>query len=425
MKRLLAVLILVLAVVLMAALSAGARSLEIVNFDAKIEVHPDASITVTESIDFQFRGSWKGVFRKVPIRYRTPLGFNYSLRVDEEGAFDTDGSPLEVKVSNTGHYRQIKAWVPGANDATRRVVFKYRVHNGLQFFDDHDELYWNVTGDEWDFPIQAASATITLPSAASGVRAAAYSGAFGSRENHADVQIMGHQIQFEMQRGLSFREGLTAVVGWEKGLIDEPGWTDKVAEFIRSNRLFAIPVFVFLMMFRIWYTRGRDPRLNPIMVRYEPPDGLTPAEAGTLIDNSADMRDITSTIVDLAVKGYITIEDTEEAQLFGLFKVKEYIFHLKIPGHQWGELRKHERTLLNAMFLDEARSTVKLSDLENSFYRDLPDIREHIFDQLLAHKYYRKRPDMQKGIYVVLGIVLGTLIMGFGAVIGDFWGDGV
>src|SRR2546422_5306543 len=115
-----------------------------------------------------------------------------------------------------------------------------------------------------------------------------------------------------MRRALSFREGLTVVVGWDKGFVSEPGAAAKVALFLRSNWPFSISAGVFVVMFWLWYTRGRDPRLRPIVPQYAPPDGLTPGEAGTLVDNSADMRDITATIVDLAVRGYILIEEKEK-----------------------------------------------------------------------------------------------------------------
>ena len=422
MKRTLAGALLALTVVLAAASVPQARSIAIANFHADIEVRVDGSVSVTEQIDFAFEGSWQGIYRTIPVRYRTPLGFNYSLRLDVQGAYDENGSPLEYEVSNAGYYREIKIWVPNAEDATRRVVLKYQVRNALQFFDDHDELYWNVTGDEWEFPIQSASAKITLPAGAGSVRATAYSGVYGSRATDADVTISGNEVRFEMLRELSFREGLTAVVGWGKGLIEEPPLSARVGDFLRSNFPLGLPVLVFLIMFRVWYTRGRDPRLNPIAVRYEPPDGLSPAEAGTLIDNSADMRDVTATIVDLAVKGYILIEDTEKEQLLGLLKSTEYVFHLKKPGHEWGELRRHERKLLDSLFLNETRNKVSLSDLENSFYRNLPEIRDRIFESLLSRQYYRRRPDAQKGIYIVLGIFIGFMVMGFGIVMGDYWG---
>ena len=111
-----------------------------------------------------------------------------------------------------------------------------------------------------------------------------------------------------------------------------------------------LPFLAFGIMYWLWWTRGRDPRRQAITVQYEPPDQLSPGEVGTLVDNSANMRDITATIVDLAVKGYYVIEQTEQTQMLGLFHSKEYIFHLKKPATEWQTARPHELEMLNALF---------------------------------------------------------------------------
>ncbi len=115
-----------------------------------------------------------------------------------------------------------KIRVPGAVDATRTVVIRYRAANGLRFLEEHDELYWNITGDEWDVPIEAASARIVLPAAATGVRAIAFNGAYGSTARDAVVKTEGTTVRVTMPHRLDFHEGLTAVVGWNKGLVAQP-----------------------------------------------------------------------------------------------------------------------------------------------------------------------------------------------------------
>ncbi|MGH7485649.1 MAG: DUF2207 domain-containing protein, partial [bacterium] len=287
------------------ALSASSRSLSIKHFDAAITVNPDASVDITERIIAEFTGAWNGIYRTVPVEYHTPQGFNWTLRLTLIGASDQRGNELKVESSREGHYLKYKIWVPGAENATRTVVFRYRAENGLRFFTDHDELYWNVTGDEWDVPIEAATAQIYLPVAASGVRAIAFNGAYGSTARDAQVVTEGRTIRISMPHRLDFHEGLTAVVGWDKGAVVEPTKTEKALGFLASNWPLGVPVVVFFGMFALWYRVGRDPGKLPIVVRFDIPDLLTPAEAGTLIDNKADMRDITATIVDLAVRGYL------------------------------------------------------------------------------------------------------------------------
>jgi uncharacterized membrane protein len=145
-------------------------------------------------------------------------------------------------------------------------------------------------------------------------------------------------------------------------------------------------------------------------VQYEPPDKLTPGECGTLVDNEAAMRDITATLVDLAVKGYMTIEQKDESHLLGLTHSKEYIFHLKKAPAEWASARSHEQEMLSALFDDGATTDVRLSDLQNHFYTHLPAIRDRIFNALMSDGYYLHRPDTVKQGYMGVGILIGFLM---------------
>jgi uncharacterized membrane protein len=391
------------------ALPGAARSLVIQNFNVRVDVSVDGTITVTEIIRPRFTGHWNGIYRTIPVEYRTPQGFNKTLFLQLESVTDEDGRALKVDSSSERHYRKLKIWVPGAEDAERTVIIRYKVPNALLFFEDHDELYWNITGDEWEVPINDASALIELPAGAAGVRTLAFTGAYGSKEQDADVTVNGSEITFHMRRNLSFHEGLTAVVGWDKGLVHEPGALEKIFLFLKSNWPLFAPIGVFAMMYWLWYTRGRDPRLRPISTRYDPPEGLTPGEVGTLIDNSADMRDITATLVDMAVRGYILIEEKKEEHMLGLFSDTGYVFHLRKKASEWGELKPHERNLLDGIFSGGADETVKLSDLQNKFYKDLPGIKDSIFSALMARQYYTQRPDTVKAGYLAGGFILGFI----------------
>jgi uncharacterized membrane protein len=179
--------------------------------------------------------------------------------------------------------------------------------------------------------------------------------------------------------------------------------------FLRSNIPLLMPVFVFFAMLWWWWTHGRDPQRNAIAVQYDPPDQLSPGECGTLVDNEAAMSDITATLVDLAVKGYLTIEQKEETHMLGLSHDKEYIFHLKKPPAEWTGARPHEQEMLNALFDGGASPDVRLADLQNHFYTHLPTIRDRIFSALMADGYYFHRPDTTKSGYIGAGIAVGVL----------------
>jgi len=383
---------------LLAATPAVARSITIERFDAHIAVESDASVTVTEEIRFRFDGEWNGIIRSIPVEYRTPNGFNYSLLLGLLSVTDDRGNVLERETSRRGHYREFKIWIPGANDAVRGIVLRYRVRNALRFFERHDELYWNVTGDEWEYPILAASARVTAPPGAGGLRANAFTGAFGSTERAADVVVGAEEARVSAQRPLGFREGLTIVVGWDKGAVKEPGPLGKALLFVRSNWPLGFPLLAFAVLLPLWHVRGRDPRLRPISVRYEPPAELSPAEVGTLVDNFPDMPDLTATLVDLAVRGHVEIEEQETTGFLGLWSGRDYLFRRRAP-ERVSPLRPHEQELLEDFF--GGAGETRLSALENRFYRHIPGIRDRIFEGLMAHRYYDHRPDHVKRLYLI------------------------
>ena len=387
------------------------RTLVIERFDSTIEVSADGSIRVEEHIVPRFTGTWNGIFRTIPIEYRSPQGLNYTLRLNIASVTDDEGRSLKYESSRERHYRKLKIWVPGATNTTKTVKVTYSVSNGLRFFDEHDELYWNVTGDEWEVPIESASAQVTLPAGVSGVRATAFRGAYGSTEQ-SDVTIEESGVSVRTTRGLGMREGLTVVVGWNPGVVHRPTATERTVDAVYSNLPLAIPPLVFFGMFRLWRRRGRDPELSPITTQYEPPPSMTPAELGTLIDGKPDMRDITSTIVDLAVRGYLHITETKDERLFGLLSSKDYTFTLKKTRNEWTSLKPHERELLDALFSGD--TSVTLSDLKNKFYKHLPGLRNGLYGNLVSDGLYTGRPDRVRSMYVIGGVVLGLLV-GFGS----------
>jgi len=172
---------------------------------------------------------------------------------------------------------------------------------------------------------------------------------------------------------------------------------------------------VLLFAYRAWDKHGRDPEEGSYVVRYEPVPGKSPAELGTLIDNDADMQDITATLVDLAVRGYVHITELDEKHLFGLTRSTDYQLDTIRHRSDWKDLKPHEFAYLDA--LTECAPgddySVKVSELTNKFYRFLPDIRNAIYDELVEADYYRERPDRTKakwtGLAVAIGFAIGAI----------------
>jgi hypothetical protein len=390
-----------------------ARTLTIQDFKSAIVVLPDGTTDVTETIQAHFAGQWNGIYRTIPVEYDYH-GLNYTLDLDLLGVTDDSGATLRCETSRQHSYLQLKIHVPGANDVTRTIIVHYRVLNAVRFFEDHDELYWNVTGDEWDVPIQSAEAQISLPQATTGLHVLAFTGTYGSKSQDARTEVAGSLVTVVMQRPLAFHEGLTAVVGWDKGFVHEPTAAQSIERFLQSNWPLGIPILAFVVMAWVWWTRGRDPRRNPIAVQYEPPGGLTPGELGTLVDASANMRDITATLVDLAVRGYILIEEKEEKHLMGLYSNKDYSFHLLKKAPEWVGLKRHEEKLLSGMFTGGTEDVVTLSELHNKFYTNLQGIKDSLLDSLVEHGYYLHRPDIVRGGWIAAGVVVAVLMIAGG-----------
>jgi len=400
------------------------KELRIEKFDAEIIVSPNGSVDVTENIQIHFIGGpWHGFYRTIPVEYVTPQGFDYALFLTVKSITNAEGQRLKFESSRVRHYRQLKIYVPYADNSTQTFSIEYTVSDALRFFEDHDELYWNVTGDEWDVPIQAASARVILPVGTTNIRGNVFTGAYRSTAHDADVEIAANGAEFRTRDPLRYHEGLTVAVAFDKGFVHEPTALDRASLFLRSNSPLALPLLAFAIMFYLWWTRGRDPRLRPIAPQYEPPDQLSPGEAGTLVDNSADMRDITASIVDLAVRGYIVIEEHQRDRMLGLFHDKDYNFILQKERSEWSKLKPHEESLLNGIFtLGTVNETVPMSSLENHFYKNLPDIRSGILDSLVMHGYYRRRPDSVRSAYIGYGVVLGGLLTFGGASLGSSMG---
>jgi uncharacterized membrane protein len=401
---------LALAILSLAAIPAFAHTLTIQKFHTEVTITPDGTVDVVETFQAHFEGTWNGLYRTIPIEYTTAQGLNYSLFVDVVNVEDESGNSLRYETSHADGYLKLKIYETDATDVTRTIVVHYRTSDALKFFPDHDELYWNVTGNDWDMPIENVSASIVLPAGVTGLHALAFTGSYGSKSQDAKVEINTSRVDIEMTRTLEFHEGLTVVIGWDKGFVHEPTAGEKFVQFLRSNWPLVIPFVAFFLMFWIWWTHGRDPRRNPIAVKYEPPDDLTPGEVGTLVDGSAAMRDITATLVDMGVRGYITIEQKENKHMMGLYADKTYTFHLKKPFSEWKGLKSHELSLLAALFTNGAIDEVSLADLQNHFYKDLPAIKDGLLDSMLEHGYYLHRPDNVRGGWMAGGIIVGVLL---------------
>ena len=392
---------------LLGAAPAFARNWRIADFHTVATIGADGSASISEDITCVFFGQYQGIYRDIPIEYPGPNGTNYTLFLTVRGVTDGQGNSLKYEKSRKGPYLHLKIYVPGATDTTRTVRILYEAPNAIRYFDDHDEFYWNVTGNDWPVPIDHASAVVAFPPAAAGsLRAQAFTGVYGSRDQEATAVVKGSNVFFETSNPLPMRGGLTIDVYLPKGILAQPSSLTRIGWFLRSNSILFLPVFAFAVMFTMWWYKGKDPRSGlSVAPMYEPPKGMTPAEVGTLVDDSVDPRDITSTVVDLAVRGYLKIEETNERHL--IFSNKDYVFHVLKGSGEWTNLASHEHVLMQHMF-DGGGDTCRLSSLKNHFYTAVPVIKQDIIAELRNKNMYTIDPDSAKGYVVGAALLIGV-----------------
>jgi len=405
--------------------SGQSRSIRIRRFDALLSVHSDGSLDVTEQITIGFTGQWNGINRDLSLQHNTAQGRATRLDVTVGYVTDENGQRLRVEEqrADNGRTRRLHIYIPGANNADREIIIRYRVANAIRFFFANssvgalDELYWNATGNNWSMYIDSAHARVVLPEGVTPTRTAVYTGRLGSTSGDAKIDKVGNVVDFTLLRSLYPYEGMTVGVGWPPGHISSrPSQSQERLAAAAQWSPLLIPFIVFLLAFKAWEKNGRDPEEGSFVVRYEPVAGSSPAELGTLVDNRADMDDITATLVDLAVRGFIRIEEITESHLLGLSKSTDYVLHILKDRSQWTGLKPHEELYLStlSMLAPIGESSVKVSELRNKFYNSLPAIRDAIYDSLLASGYYRERPDKVKGKWIGLAALSAFVGIGLG-----------
>lgn len=421
------------------------------NFDVIYGIQKDAKVNVTELIVYDFGQNQRhGIFRDIPIYYKTSVG-NQSAKISNIFVTDETEKAYTFSSYTKGNDLEIKIGDPNITlSGVKTYDISYTISNAIGYFKDFDELYWNATGNGWVVPIDEVSATLTIPTSISEqeIKSSCYQGSFGSTATcqttlttDSEQKVTGAHFS---TTNLGPGEGLTFALGFPKGIVTQPTEQEKFIQFLKDNAIVVLPIIVFIIMFSLWWQKGKDPKgRGTIVPEYEAPDNLSPLEMSALLHQGVKTKDISAEIIYLATLGYLKITKLEEKTF--IFNATDYELARLKPSKDL--TNEFDRLLLDGLFgsvitfKDEKAAVatlgvlarfipttayvgetdaknldiVNLSALKNAFYTKLPGIKKSAIASIISRGYYPTDPNKIINKYVIIGVLFIFVLWGSAA----------
>lgn len=351
----------------------------ILSHDSFIKINPAGDVTVTETIRVVCGGDRAkyGVYRDFPTHHKDK--YNNTVRVNydfesvlkngvlddfETGySFDSERVYLGRRTRYSGSGKRRRSYQLPLEPGEYSFVLTYRIDRPLGFFEKHDELFWNVTGNEREVPIEKASATVELPPGAEILATEAYTGLPDEKGADFTVSRDKHgRAVFSTTRPLKPGEGLTIAAMWPKGLVHEPTEVEKTKAFLKNNgsAVAGVAGIVVLLLYYLlaWIKTGKEPEKGVIATLYEAPEGFSPAAVRYVMRMGFDDKAFAATLVNMAVKGYLSIDKDTNGD-----------YTLTRKGEDFSGLSKGEMEIAGRFFSNETsfvindsnRRTIKLA----------------------------------------------------------------
>lgn len=338
--------------------------------------------------------------------------------------------PYTFSVTQTSSEIEIQWYFPATANATRQFDLTYIAHGAVRVYNTGDKLQWIAIDSKRDFPIQAASVSVNLPQGATFVDIDS-----SGIDAHWQQNSSRTGVQYVADGPLSPRDTFEIGVEFTHGVIPdrEPGWQpafDRFSFFDRNLRpwvtlgLGLVGVMLFLggplLAYAAWFSSGRDPKTGPLPAYLtEPPEPLPPGVLGTLIDERAEMRDVVATLVDLARREYLTIEEVKR-EVLAVFKADDFQFRKGEADETL--LRPYEAEILKGIFPGKT-SVRKLSDMRNKFYTHLPSIQEGLYAELVSRHFFTRSPEKVRQLWRSLGVAMIIMAAILGFLVGPLFPD--
>lgn len=404
------------------------------NFDGVLSA--DGTMQVKETIQVLFNESRHGIFRTIPIHYDTGKGVTRDIYLTKIQVTDEHAASQTTKITTEGRYLKIRI---GDADTllqagTRKTyVIQYVADGMMNWFDTVDdwvpyaELYWGITGEEWDTEMDRIDFRVEFPKApgGKGLRARLFYGPYGSRLSHSllapannsydaatgtVMSLTDHEVRGSRNLVMPAYNGLTLVLNMPSALIAKPSLGKQIYRIVLANSGFLIPILVLGVMLFLWFRHGRDPDGGPMVVQFDPPDGVGGPALGAMLDETVDQRDLAAGIVSLAVKGYLKILPKEEGLFF-----KKRTADLELTKDKAGpDFTPFEAKLFGK--LKHCSTPIDESELRTHVAPYVGDLRSSIYQELVDKGYYRVSPEKARNTWGCLGVAVVA-----GMALASFW----
>jgi hypothetical protein len=357
----------------------------ITSYDSDVMVAANGMLTVSETIAVNVTGDQirHGIYRDFPTRYTDKHGARVHVRFDVVSVtMDGRTEPYDTESISNGVRVKIGDKDTIVDPGPHTYVLTYVTDRQIGFFDKYDELYWNVTGNGWIFPIDKAAATVHLPKGAKILQSAAYTGAQGSTaQNVSADQLSGDTIRFVTTAPLQAYEGLTFAVGFAKGAVAPPSAAELQRDFIVDNASAIVAVLglvsLFVFYYAAWWQFGRDPKRGTVIPLFAPPAGLSPEAARYIHRMAYDRKAFAAALINMAVKGFLKV--SEEHRTYTLTRT----------GKTVGDcgLSRSETAISDALFDDTTGSIVLKQENHSDIQRAITNLRKSLKNECEKHYF--------------------------------------